>query len=123
VNRHHHVADILVTTELCGVTHQELTLAAAVVQRAGDRHADVRGLMALAGSRDARWLDRAAVIVALADEIETRCPPGRPIELRCSVNRAVTLTVRPLPSWLAKDIDRRFERVFGRPLVVKHALM
>jgi exopolyphosphatase/guanosine-5'-triphosphate,3'-diphosphate pyrophosphatase len=120
VNRHHHVADILLTTELSGITHQELTLAAAVVQRAGDRHAEVEPLLSVADAGAAKWLDRAAVIVALADELETRCPPNRPIEVRCSVGRSVTVTVRALPSWLAKDIDRRFERVFGRPLIVRH---
>jgi hypothetical protein len=27
-----------------------------------------------------------------------------------------------LPSWLAKDLDKRFERVFGRSLIVKHGM-
>jgi exopolyphosphatase/guanosine-5'-triphosphate,3'-diphosphate pyrophosphatase len=120
VNRHQHLADILLTTELSGITHQELTLTAAIVERAGDRHADVGALMSIAGS-DVRWVDRAAVIVALADEIEKRCRPGRRIEVKSAMERRrVTVTVPALPSWLAKDIDRRFERVFGRMLVVRH---
>ena len=67
-------------------------------------------------------LDRAAIILALADEIEARCPQGRPITLRSEIGRSVTLSVPLLPSWLAKDLDKRFERVFGRTLVVRHVL-
>jgi hypothetical protein len=32
----------------------------------------------------------------------------------------VTLSVRALPSWLARDLDRRFERAFGRSLIIRH---
>jgi exopolyphosphatase/guanosine-5'-triphosphate,3'-diphosphate pyrophosphatase len=119
LNRHEHVANILLSTELNGFAHDELALASAVVRRAGDRHADVLpGL-----SRDALesgLVDRAAIILALADEIEARCPRGRPIAVDCEVGRKVTLTVPLLPSWLAKDLDDRFERVFGRALIVRH---
>jgi hypothetical protein len=65
-------------------------------------------------------VDRAAVILALADEIEARCPRGRPIKVDCEVGRRVTISVRSLPSWLVKDLDKRFEHVFGRPLIVRH---
>jgi hypothetical protein len=32
----------------------------------------------------------------------------------------VTLAVPTMPSWLAKDIDKRFAQTFGRPLIVQH---
>jgi hypothetical protein len=32
----------------------------------------------------------------------------------------VTLSVPLLPSWLVKDLDKRFERAFGRALIVRH---
>ena len=38
--RHEHVADILLATELNGFTHEELAFVSALVRRAGDRHAD-----------------------------------------------------------------------------------
>jgi len=120
VNRHEHVADILLATDLTGFPHSELALVSAIVRRAGDRHAD---LLALGLDRDTRErgpVDRAAIILALADEIEARCPRGRPIRVDCEVGRNVTLTVPLLPSWLVKDLDKRFERVFGRPLIVRH---
>lgn len=119
VNRHQHVADILLSTDLDGFAHHELALVAGIVRRAGDRHADVPPL-ALAGDTLERGaLDRGAVILALADEIEARCPHGRRIAVACEIGRGVTLTVPLLPSWLAKDLDKRFERVFGLPLIVK----
>lgn len=118
VNRHAHVADILLTTELIGLSHDELALAAAIVLRAGDRHADLPS-HAFVRAMDSGELDRAAIIVTLADEIEARCPRNRRITLTCTVDRNVTLSVPVMPSWLAKDIDKRFESTFGRPLVVK----
>jgi len=120
VNRHKHVADILLSTELTGFAHGDLALIAAVVRRAGDRHADVS--LAPAADLERGLLDRAAVVLALADEIEARCPRGRPIKVDCEVGRRVTISVRPLPSWLAKDLDKRFEQAFGRSLIVRHAM-
>jgi exopolyphosphatase/guanosine-5'-triphosphate,3'-diphosphate pyrophosphatase len=119
VNRHEHVADILLSTELNGFTHYELALVSAIVRRAGDRHAGVLPL-ALAGDTSRGLLDRAAIILALADEIEARCPGSGRIAVNCAVARHVTLSVPLLPSWLAKDLDKRFENAFGRSLVVRH---
>jgi exopolyphosphatase/guanosine-5'-triphosphate,3'-diphosphate pyrophosphatase len=121
VNRHEHVANILLTTELNGFSHDEIALVSAVVRRAGDRHAEVLPLASVRDAFDRGLLDRAAIILALADEIEARCPPGRRITVDCEIGHKVTLSVPSLPSWLAKDLDKRFERAFGRALVVKHA--
>jgi exopolyphosphatase / guanosine-5'-triphosphate,3'-diphosphate pyrophosphatase len=121
VNRHEHTADILLTTDLNGFSHDELALVSAVVRRAGDRHAEVPVLASVSDALESGLLDRAAIVLALADEIEARCKHGKRIEVRCAVSRAVTLSVPLLPSWLAKDLDKRFVRVFGRPLIVRHA--
>ena len=120
VNRHEHVADILLATDLNGFAHNELALVSAIVRRAGDRHADVRALGLSHDALELAPVDRAAIILALADEIEARCPRGRWIAVDCKIGRDVTLSVPLLPSWLAKDLDKRFERAFGRPLIVRH---
>ena len=119
VNRQEHVADILLTTELIGFTHAELALMAAIVRRAGDRHADIRSLATMGGV-SGKVVERAAIILSLADAIEARCPHGRPIAVRCEVGRTVTLSVPVLPSWLEQDLEKRFERAFGHALVVRH---
>jgi len=64
-------------------------------------------------------VDRAAVILALADEIEARCPHGGRIAVECKIGRSVTLSIPLLKSWLVKDLDKRFERAFGRSLIVR----
>jgi exopolyphosphatase/guanosine-5'-triphosphate,3'-diphosphate pyrophosphatase len=119
VNRHEHVADILLTTELDGFTHGELALIAAIVQRAGDRHADIMPLALSAGAIHPGLVERAAIIVTLADEIEARCPRGRAISAHVNIGRAVTVSIPMIASWLAADLDRRFERAFKRALIVR----
>lgn len=117
--RHQHVADILLATELNGFTHEELALVSALVRQAGDRHADPMVLSPLVDAADREPLDRGAIILALADEIERRCPRGRAIAVTCRVGRDVRLSVPLLPAWRATDLSRRFARAFGKPLLVK----
>jgi len=119
VNRHKHVADILLTTELSGFTHGELALLSAIVRRAGDRNADIMSL-ALENDVTPKLVERAAIILALADEIEARCPRGQPIAVRSEIGRDVRLSIPLLPSWLARDLDKRFERAFARALIIRH---
>ena len=119
VDRHEHVADILLATELNGFTHEELALASVLVRRAGDRHADPKLLGTLIVLSDRAQLDRGAIILALADEIEARCPHGQPIALTCEVGRDVKVSVPLLPSWRASDLGQRFERAFRKPLIVR----
>jgi len=120
VNRHVHVADIMLTTDLNGFAHHDLALVSSIVRRAGDRHADLIALGMGDDAIDAELVDRAAIILALADEIEARCPHGRRIAVECTVGRNVTVQVPLLPSWLERDLDKRFERAFGRALIVRH---
>jgi exopolyphosphatase / guanosine-5'-triphosphate,3'-diphosphate pyrophosphatase len=118
VARHELAAEVLLATELTGFTHEELALVSALVRRTGDRHADTKSFGALIPDVERARLHRAAVILALADEIEARCPRGRPIVVRCKVDRRVTVSVPQLLSWRASDLGRRFERGFGKPLIV-----
>jgi exopolyphosphatase/guanosine-5'-triphosphate,3'-diphosphate pyrophosphatase len=118
-DRHGHVADLLLTTELDGFTHQEIALVSAVVRLAGDRHADPRRLGPLFRRSNHDALDRAAVLLALADEIERRCPRGRRIKVSCSVGKDVRVSVPQLSSWRSRDIEQRFEKAFGKELVMR----
>jgi exopolyphosphatase/guanosine-5'-triphosphate,3'-diphosphate pyrophosphatase len=120
VNRHEHVAEILLSTELNGLAHVEVALASSIVRRAGDRNAELLRLALADESLDADLLERAAIVLALADEIEARCPRSRSVTVQCRIDRNVTLTVPQLRSWLVKDLDKRFARAFGRALVVRH---
>ena len=88
VDRHEHVADILLATELNGFTHEEIAFVSGLVRRAGDRHAEPTRSVRWSSPDDRERLDRGAVILALADEIEARCPRGRPIAISCRVSAA-----------------------------------
>jgi exopolyphosphatase/guanosine-5'-triphosphate,3'-diphosphate pyrophosphatase len=118
-DRHEHAADMLLATELDGFTHQEIALVSGLVRLAGDRHADPRSLTPLLADSRRGHLDRAAVILALADEIEHRCPRRRAIVVSCSVGRDVRVTVPLLPAWRSRDLGQRFERAFGKTLTVR----
>ncbi len=118
IARHELVANILLAAEMNGFTHEELALISALVRRTGDRHADTKAFGALIADGDRVRVHRAAVILALADAIEARCPRGRPITVACNVGRSVTVSVPQLLSWRAGDLGQRFERAFGKPLTV-----
>jgi exopolyphosphatase/pppGpp-phosphohydrolase len=118
VNRHEHVAEILLSTELNGFTHAELALLSSIVGRAGDRHSEILTL-ALGADIGPKLVERAAIILSLADEIEARCPHGQAIAIHAKIGQAVTLSIPALRSWLAKDLESRFERAFNRSLIVR----
>jgi len=118
VNRHEHVAEILVSTELNGFTHAELALLSSIVQRAGDRHSEILSL-AIGGDIGPKQVERAAIILSLADEIEARCPHGQAIAIHAQIGRTVTLSIPALRSWLVRELEQRFERAFDRPLIVR----
>jgi len=118
VNRHEHVAEILLSTELNGFTHAELALLSSIVRRAGDRHAEILTL-ALDADIGSKLVERAAIILSLADEIEARCPHGQAIAIHATIGQAVTLSIPALRSWLARELEKRFERAFGRSLIVR----
>jgi exopolyphosphatase/guanosine-5'-triphosphate,3'-diphosphate pyrophosphatase len=118
MSRHELVAEILLATEMSGFTHEELALVSALVRRTGDRHADSRIFGTLIADADRPRLHRAAVVLALADAIEARCPRGRAITVACTVGRTITVSVPQLLSWRAEDLGHRFEQAFGKTLVV-----
>jgi exopolyphosphatase/guanosine-5'-triphosphate,3'-diphosphate pyrophosphatase len=120
-DRHEHAADLALATDLAGLSHRELALLAAVVARAGDEQEDLgRSLAPLVTAEDEEPLERAAVLLVLADEITERTPPGSggALECRLSGGRAV-VSVRRLPSWNERRLPERFAAAFGRELEVR----
>lgn len=119
-DRHEHVADLVLATDLAGFSHRQVALLAATVRQAGDedeRHG--RSLAPLVTRDDAEPLERAAVLLALADEITERTPPGVRARLDCRVRGSeVLVRVSALPSWGVRDLGARFEAAFGRRLKV-----
>jgi len=118
-NRHDHVADIVVATDLEGFSHRQIALLSALVRRAGNRGARAAAYAPLLGPEDDAALERAAVVLAVADDIEERCPRGKPVRLRCTLGRGeLRVAVSALLAWRRRPIDARFEKAFGRSLTV-----
>jgi exopolyphosphatase/guanosine-5'-triphosphate,3'-diphosphate pyrophosphatase len=118
-DRHEHVADMVLATDLAGFSHRDLALLSSVLRHAGDEDTPEKRLYPLLTTEDFPAIERAAVILRVADDIEERCPPGH--ELTLDVRRGaheVTVTVPQLIAWRPRKIAGRFERAFGRALVV-----
>jgi exopolyphosphatase/guanosine-5'-triphosphate,3'-diphosphate pyrophosphatase len=119
-DRHMHVADIVLATDLNGFTHRTIALLSAIVRQAGDEDTGHKSYAPLLGAEDVPAIERAAALLVLADDIEERCPDGKPITLDCHVSQTeVEVRVPELLAWRPRTMARRFERAFGRKLVVK----
>jgi len=118
-DRHEHVADLVLATDLGGFSHRQVALLASVVRQAGDEEARPRSLAPLVRREDRGAVRRAAVLLALADEATERCPPGSSAAVRCRARgREVTVTIPALGSWGVRGLSERFEAAFGRRLLV-----
>jgi exopolyphosphatase/guanosine-5'-triphosphate,3'-diphosphate pyrophosphatase len=118
-DRHEHVADLVLATDLGGFSHRDIALVAAIVRQAGDEDARARSLAPLLTRGDRGSVEQAAVLLALADEITERCAPGAPTGVRCRARGGeVAVAVPALASWGVRGLDDRFRAAFGRRLRV-----
>jgi len=118
-DRHEHVADLVLATDLDGFSHRGIALLSAVVRAAGDEDVRPKSYAPLLTRADHEPVLRAAMVLALADDLEERCPPGVPLTIRCRVTREeARLEMPELLAWRPRAIDERFLRVFSRRLVV-----
>jgi exopolyphosphatase / guanosine-5'-triphosphate,3'-diphosphate pyrophosphatase len=118
-DRHEHAADMVLETELWGFSHRGLALLSAILREAGDEGASIGPYAPLLTSEDAAPVARAATLIALADDIEERCPRGAAVTLECESSRQeVKVTVPALAGWRPRALGDRFTRAFGRKLTV-----
>jgi exopolyphosphatase/guanosine-5'-triphosphate,3'-diphosphate pyrophosphatase len=119
-DRHEHVADLVLATDLAGFSHRQVALLAAVLRQAGDEDERIsRSLAPLVTRDDHEPLERAAVLLSLADEITERTPPGVRAALECRVREGEAwVRVPTLPSWAVRGLGTRFEAAFGLGLRV-----
>lgn len=118
-DRHEHVADIVLATDLLGFTHRMVALVSAIARAAGDEDAKPRPYAPLVSGKDEEAVRRAAALLAVADDIEERCPRGEAVSLDCRVRKdEVVVKVKTLAGWRPRTIGKRFERAFGRKLTV-----
>jgi exopolyphosphatase/guanosine-5'-triphosphate,3'-diphosphate pyrophosphatase len=119
-DRHEHAARIVLATEVFGFSHREIALTAAVIAAAGGEEEAGKALAPLVRKDERNRVEAAGVILALADDIVERCPPGNDITLQAVAGAAgFVVTVPALGGWRARKIGERFERVLGLPLTVR----
>jgi exopolyphosphatase/guanosine-5'-triphosphate,3'-diphosphate pyrophosphatase len=118
-DRYGQAARTVLGADLIGFSHRHLAvLAATFLQASGERPGDA--YRAELSKRDQGWTARAGAILALADEIDARTPPGEQVAVSCRVRpRGVVLTAPVLAAWPPRAVGDRFRRAFRRRLVIE----
>jgi len=117
-DRFEHAAMIVMAADLAGFSHANLGALTAILRQADD---DTRlgPYGRLVEDEDRTAVLRAATTLALADELNRRIPPGAAAPLSCNWLRGGFEVVAPVPSgWKPRGVADRFQRVFGKPLLV-----
>jgi exopolyphosphatase/guanosine-5'-triphosphate,3'-diphosphate pyrophosphatase len=117
-NRHEHAASTILTGDLSGYSHPQLALIAAILRRADKEDAGLKPYRSLLRSYDPATLTRAAVSLAVADEIDLRLPAGTSVSLRTT--KSTISAVGPLtPGRWSELLSSRARVVLGRGFAVK----
>jgi len=119
-DRHHHVADIVVATEMNGFSHREIALLAAILRSAGTGSEDLEEYRPLVKKRDHRAVSQAGVLLSLADQIDERVAPTHEPKMTLRVESSrVVARVQGLIAWRERGTVKRFKRAFGKTLIVR----
>jgi len=109
----------VLAADLNGFSHRGIALVSAILRSAGEEDTRAKSYAPLLSGDDGKKVLRAAVILALADDIEERCPPGTEVHLDCRVRKdEVAVSVPELAGWRDRRIGSRFGKAFGRKLIV-----
>lgn len=120
-DRYEHAAAMVMNTELNGFSHHDVALLSAILRRAKDETADVRTYRAVLAKWERPAIDRAAVILHLADELEKRCTQHERVSVDCKLRGDEAIVSIPqLRSWRGWPGQGRFEALFGRRIRVEH---
>lgn len=118
-DRFEHAATIVMNTELNGFSHHDVALLSAILRRAKDETANPGNYKHLLDKSERPDIERAAVLLALADELEKRCPPEPRVQVRALLSPGeVEVQVPELMAWRPWLGEERFARAFGRDLRV-----
>lgn len=118
-DRHEHAARIVLASELDGFAQAEVARIAAVLHAADEEGIDLDEYSPLVEGADRATVEKAAVILLLADDLLERAPRGSMPRLSVTV-RDGKVTVRPtrVSAWRNRGLGDRFLRTFRRELFV-----
>lgn len=121
-DRWSHAAAVVAAADLQGFTHREVALIATTLARLGKGRSHLPRYARLCGRDDIRRIDRLAVILELADQLERRVDGGEPPTVRVDDrrDRVVVSTGLAYP-WEPADLVRRFRTRLGRTLSLRPA--
>jgi exopolyphosphatase/guanosine-5'-triphosphate,3'-diphosphate pyrophosphatase len=115
-----HAAEIVASGDLRGFSHRDVALIATTLARLARGRSNLPRYARLLSRADVGEIDRLALILELAHELELRLLPGDVANVRVDDRRdGVVINTglsNPLP---LADLARRFRRRFGRTVVIR----
>jgi exopolyphosphatase/guanosine-5'-triphosphate,3'-diphosphate pyrophosphatase len=113
-----HAAMIVTAADLAGFTHKGLVALSAILRLAGE-DTSLGPSARLIPPDERPALRKAAVALALAEELHRRIPAGERATLSCSRRRGRFEIRAPVPvRWRPRNISNRFRAAFGAKLAV-----
>ena len=120
-NRANRTASIIVRTDLPGYTHRESARIAAILLASEGGQLPRRFRRSRLLSRpEVRRVDQAALMLELADRLDSRLPPGRPAASVRIGRKSGMLTIKT-PGWspvAAPDLPARWRATFGESISI-----
>jgi exopolyphosphatase/pppGpp-phosphohydrolase len=117
-NRHDHAAAVVLSGDLSGFSHGHLALVAAILRRAGKDDAGIKPYRSLLRAHDPTHVTRAAIALAIADEIDLRLAPEATVSARVT-KKAITVLAPLKPGRWTELLAARARPAFGRTVSVK----
>ena len=118
-NRANRTASIIVRTDLPGFTHRESARIAAILLASEQGQLPRRFRQSRLLSRpEVRRIDQAALMLELADRLDSRLPPARPAAAVQIGRQSGMLTIKT-PGWspvAAPDLPARWQETFGEAI-------
>lgn len=114
-DRWEHAAEIVIQADLYGFSHHDIVVLAALLERAGVERVTLPGFRALFSSAERRRLEQVATLLAAADFVGHRIPPGQSRGVTAG-KRNVTWAVGARDLAVEPDLAARFRRRFGAEL-------
>lgn len=119
-DRHEHAARIVLASELDGFSQVEVARIAAILHAADEEGIALDDYGPFVAPADRAVVDRAAVILLLADDLLERAPRGARPRLKVTIHgAAVTVHATRVSAWRPRGLSERFLRTFRKELFVK----
>jgi exopolyphosphatase/guanosine-5'-triphosphate,3'-diphosphate pyrophosphatase len=118
-DRHEHAATIVLASELDGFSQVEVARIAAILHAADEEGIDLDQYAPLVTKADRSTVERAAVVLLLADDLLERAPRGTMPRLNVTVRGSqVRIRATRVTAWRPRGLGDRFLRTFKKELFV-----